>query len=232
MDATGASAPPLSAGQILLATAEQLSARQADLAPLVEEYDRLQAICEAFGELPKPSQEADDESSPAAAHVELVAYLDQVRRDLGERIRWLEPLVEEYERLLHVLPAFEAAEAISLDPGGSRRRMRRAVGAGRRPGARSAGQQARLEELRALLDQPRARTELAVRMGLSPSRVTELLEMLARDENLVKVRDPERPSRKLWALAKPGGAAPDDDGKRAAGDELPSESGAKVRTRR
>jgi hypothetical protein len=77
------------------------------------------------------------------------------------------------------------------------------VGGQARGNAVAAGSRARLDELRGLLQTPRARAELAESMGLSPSRVTVLLEQLARTGDVREIRDPDRPSRKLWALAEP-----------------------------
>ena len=61
----------------------------------------------------------------------------------------------------------------------------------------------RREQLRALLDQPRTRADLAHEMGLSPSRITELLEPLAQAGEVLEEPDPEQPTRKRWLLARP-----------------------------
>ncbi|HWT24485.1 MAG TPA: hypothetical protein VN213_13345, partial [Solirubrobacteraceae bacterium] len=185
------------AGQLLAATAAQLRARRDDLEPLVAEYDRVLRIRDAFGEVP-----SDDSASSLPEYAALVGRLRVVSGELDSWAGRLEPLVREYEQILHVLQAVEAAEALPAHPGAARRRPRAGRG-----GARSGAGSARTEELRGLLTEPRARAEIAELMGLSRARVTELLEPLARTGEVVDIRDPERPTRKLWALAQD--AAPD-----------------------
>jgi hypothetical protein len=124
----------------------------------------------------------------------------------------LEPLVREYEQILHVLGAFETMGAVAQDVRAGRRRLRGARSGQRRGSAVTAASQARLDELRGLLRTPRPRADLAGSMGLSPSRVTGLLDQLARAGEVVEIPDPERRSRKLWALATP----PDGSGEPTA----------------
>jgi hypothetical protein len=181
------------AGALLASTAAQLRGRRDDLEPLVAEYDRVQGIVEAVGDLPR--------DATASSLAEYGALLDRLRAADGELREWLgrlEPLVREYEQILHVLQAVDAAEAPPATGGAGRRR-----GRGARPhrAGRTAAGQARADELRGLLTEPRARSELAELMGLSRARVTELLEPLVRAGDVVELPDPERPTRKLWALA-------------------------------
>jgi hypothetical protein len=199
MDTAGNTTEALSAGQLLTATAGRLRERRDDLAPLVEEYDRVQRIADTFGELP----DREDRASSLPEYAELVPFLHATHEQLRDWGARLEPLVREYEQILHVLAAMEAAE--TLTPGRRRPRRPRAAGGGQSGGARA-------DELRALLTEPRARAQIAEQMGLSPARVTELLGPLARAGEIVEIRDPERPTRKLWVLAEHGGS----DGEAAA----------------
>jgi hypothetical protein len=192
MDSTAeAMAAPV--GELLTATATQLRQRRDDLEPLVGEYERVQEIAEAIGELPAVGDPPDDDHGPRRDHAELIRDLGRIRTELSDWSLRLEPLVREYEQILHVLHALDSAPTVS----GARRRPR-AGRTSRRPGV--AGGQ-RLEELRALLDQPRTRADIAARMSLSPSRVTALLEQLADAAEVVEIPDPARPTRKLWALS-------------------------------
>jgi hypothetical protein len=188
-----------SAGALLAATATQLRGRRDDLEPLVSEYDRVQAVAEAFGDLPE-----HDRASSLSEYAELVRRLRATDAELRGWLERLEPLVREYEQILHVLQAVDAAEALPASAGPGRRRVRGGRGP-HRGGPRSATGQARADELRGLLTEPRARTELADLMGLSRARVTELLEPLVRSGEVVELPDPERPTRKLWGLAAGGG---------------------------
>jgi hypothetical protein len=187
--------PPSSpAGELLAATGAQLRARREDLEPLVTEYGRLDRIREAFGDLPEVAGEAGEEGSAAREHAELVGHLEQARADIDGWIKRIEPLVQEYHQIVHVLLAVDSAAAVSHDAGRRRR--------GRRTNGTSAGAQARLAELRGLLGEPRTRADIAEAMKLSVSRVTELLDPLARAGEVVEIPDPKRRSRKLWALAE------------------------------
>jgi len=185
------------AGALLAATAAQLRDRRDDLEPLVSEYDRVQGVVEAVGELPD-----DDAASSLPEYAELLGRLRTAGGELREWLTRLGPLVREYEQILHVLQAVDAAEALPPDAAAGRRR-----GRGARPHrvGRTAAGQARADELRALLTEPRARSELAELMGLSRARVTELLEPLVRAGDVVELPDPERPTRKLWALSAGAG---------------------------
>jgi hypothetical protein len=202
MDENGRSAAAPPAGEVLEATGERLRRRRDELAPLVADWERIGEIEAAFGELPAPIDGPHEDGSASHLHAEIVGELDQVRTRLQERSRTLELLVREHDRILHVLAAFESADALPHDPGARRRRP-----SPRRSGAPSAAAQARHDTLRGLLAEPRSRAELAERMSLSPSRVTELLEPLARAGEVVEIPDPARANRKLWALARNG--APD-----------------------
>jgi len=185
------------AGALLAATAAQLRGRRDALEPLVAEYDRVQGIVEAVGGLPENAA-----ASSLPEYGELLGRLRAVDGELREWLARLEPLVREYEQILHVLQAVDAAETLPANAAAGRRRGR--PGRPHRVGRTAAGQ-ARADELRGLLTEPRARTEIAELMGLSRARVTELLEPLVRAGDVVELPDPERPTRKLWALAPGAG---------------------------
>src|SRR5215218_9847403 len=90
------------AGALLASTAAQLRGRRDDLEPLVAEYDRVQGIVEAVGDLPR--------DATASSLAEYGALLDRLRAADGELREWLgrfEPLVREYEQILHVLQAVD-----------------------------------------------------------------------------------------------------------------------------
>jgi hypothetical protein len=189
-------------GQLVPTIGARLRARRDELEPLVAEYDRVQRVADAVGDAPVVHGESDAVGDVAEQHAAVVRHLEEVRKGLLDLSRRLAPLIYEYEQILHVLPAFESAEALSLDSAGERARARRARSApGRRNGGSATGE-ARLEQVKELLTQPRARAELAELMGLSPSRVTELLDRLANAGEITQVRDETHPSRKLWTLAK------------------------------
>jgi hypothetical protein len=116
-------------------------------------------------------------------------------------------LVHEHDQLLHVLAAFESADALQPDLGAARGKARRR-GTHRADG-RTADSQARLETLRGLLSEGRTRADLAAAMGVSQSRITELLVPLASAGEVTETPDPEHPSRKLWRLVAP---PPESDG--------------------
>jgi hypothetical protein len=199
-----------SPGALLSATATQLRSRRDDLEPLVAEYDRVLRIADAVGEVPSADAEEHEAGSVRGLHAELVARIGVLEQELQAWAARIQPLVQEYDQILHVLAAYESAAALATDGRAGRLRLRTGRPSGRRP-ARSAAAHARLEELRGALDQPRTRAELAELMGLSPSRITELLEPLAVAGEVLEIRDPQRPTRKLWRLApKPAdGGGPD-----------------------
>jgi hypothetical protein len=197
--------PAFSSDALLFSTREQLTERRDDLAPLVAEYERILRVCQAFGDVPDVTDGSTDGRPLPRQHAELVRGLHEVRARLHQCASDLEPLVHEYDQMLHVLDAFESAESLPAALGPDRSRNRR-----RRPGTRAADvraadHQARLETLRGLLVEPRTRADLAEAMGVSQSRVTELLEPLASNGEVTEMRDAARPTRKLWQLV------PDDE---------------------
>jgi hypothetical protein len=192
----------------LAATGAQLRARRDDLEPLVTDYDRLDRIREAFGELPETGAETHEEGSAGREHAELVGHLQQALADLTAWMKRIEPLVQEYHQIVHVLIAVESADAVSHEA--ARRRRGRSARSGPRGNGMSTAAQARLSELRGLLGEPRTRAELAEVMKLSVSRVTELLDPLARAGEVIEIPDPQRRSRKLWALSERGASGVQD----------------------
>jgi DNA polymerase III gamma/tau subunit len=192
--------PPATAGELLAATERQLRARRDELEPLVTEYSRLQRVRAAFGELPDAGP---DDAAAGSARGEYAELLSHERQALGETESWLrriEPLVREYHQVLHVLAAVESAGSVSAED--VRRRRGRVARSHQSSGELSAAAQARIAELRSVLREPRTRAEVAEAMKLSMSRVTELLDSLARAGEVVETPDPKRRSRKLWALAE------------------------------
>jgi hypothetical protein len=180
------------AGELLVSTAAQLRERRDALEPLVAEYERAKRVSAALGEPDDAGDRAPGGVAPVPEYGELVAGLEEMRGALRDWFASLEPLVREYTQVLHVLAAVETAGTLDASRIGR---------GGRRGGPRTASGQARADELRGLLTEPRARAELGEMMGLSPGRVTELLEPLARAGEVVETRDPEHPTRKLWVLA-------------------------------
>ncbi len=192
--------------ELLSATETRLRSRRAELEPLLAEYDRVHQLIEL---LERPPGEPVAAAHPA--HGEVVADLDRIRAQLVEWSANLAPLVREHDQIAHVLAAFEAASSMDSDPLLGRRRRRPARA--RINGGASATRGARTDQLKALLREPRSRADIAEQLQLSASRVTELLEPLLRAGEIMEIRDPDQPSRKLWALAGPAAGAP-----RAGGD--------------
>jgi DNA-binding MarR family transcriptional regulator len=207
MDTPAVQLPSKPAGELLGATGTRLRERRDELEPLVAEYDRLDSIREAFGELPGTGSNAGAEGSADREHAELVGYLRGVHEDITAWMKRIEPLVQEYHQVVHVLLALESAGEVSHEAGRRRRRYARPRS---RANGMSAAAQARRAELKALLGEPRTRAEIAQVMNLSVSRVTELLDPLARAGEVIEIPDPKRRSRKLWSLAE--GAASDGHG--------------------
>ncbi len=187
--------PP--AGELLSSTAAELGRRKAGLEPLVNEFERLLEILDAMGELPDVGDGSSAEGTPAHVHADLVRHLGRMSAELRGWTDHLRPLVREYEQILHILAAFDTVGTAAPTVGTSRRRPRGPRRAG--GGSASGG---RLEQLRALLAEPRARADIAQRMGVSPSRVTSLLDQLAQNGEVEEIRDPQQPARKLWSLVR------------------------------
>lgn len=198
MESRALSASP-STGGLLAATGAQLRSRRDDLEPLVTEYDRLDRLREAFGDLPEAGTDTGEEGSAGREQAELLRHLQGARAEISAWIERIEPLVQEYHQIVHVLVAVESAGAVSHEA--ARRRRGRSARTPRTNGM-SAAAQARDAELRGLLGEPRTRAEIAEVMNLSVSRVTELLDPLARSGEVIEIPDPKRRSRKLWALAE------------------------------
>ena len=205
LNGTGTAAPE--ASELLSTTETRLRGRQAELAPLLAEYDRVQQLTELLERTPEDAVGPSDVAAHPA-HAEVLEDLERVRAQLLEWSARLAPLVREHEQIAHVLTAFEAASTIESDALAGRRRRR--PSRVRVNGGASATREARTDQLKALLQEPRSRSDIAEQLQLSASRVTELLEPLVRAGEITEIRDPERPTRKLWALA---------DRPRPAGDE-------------
>jgi hypothetical protein len=190
-------------GALLASTRSQLRIRRDELEPLVTEYERLVHLCEAFGELPDVPDGFSDapDDSPARRHADLLRQQHEERARLQDWATELEPLVHEYDQLLHVLAAFDSAESLRPDLGTARRKARRR--SPHRTDTRTADGQARLETLRGLLSEGRTRADLAAAMGVSQSRITELLVPLASAGEVRETPDPKHPSRKVWRLVAP-----------------------------
>jgi hypothetical protein len=193
-------APNATEGQLLAATEVQLRSRREALEPLLDIHGEVQELIDLLS----ASHAADPPPKPALPiHARAVKDLARVEKELRGLSEKLVPLVREHEQITQVLAAFRAASRLEVDPS-ARRRPR----AARAP---SSTLPARQDELRNLLDQARSRAELAQSMSLSPSRITELLEPLVRSGEVRESRDPEQPTRKLYALhsgdawATPGG---------------------------
>jgi hypothetical protein len=215
MEALGTDAPSALSAHTLVTAQTQLCDRRDELSPLVVEFDRIRRICAAFGDLPDVPAEAGDERPARRLQREVIGRLHEVRDDLRSRVESLEPLVLEHEQILLILKAFETAGGIPRDAIASRRHGRGAHVGQRRPTQLSAANQARFDELRSLLSQPRSRSDLAQALGLSPSRMTELLVPLVRSGEVREIRDTARPSRKLWVLDQEA-ERPDGAGSAAA----------------
>ncbi len=184
--------------ELLSATETRLRSRRSELEPLLAEYDRVHQLIELLERPP-----GDPVAAAHPAHGEVVADLDRIRAQLLEWGANLAPLVREHDQIAHVLAAFEAASSMDSDP-----RRRRRPARGRINGGASATRGARTDQLKALLREPRSRADIAEQLQLSASRVTELLEPLLRAGEIIEIRDPDQPSRKLWALAGPAAGAP------------------------
>jgi sugar-specific transcriptional regulator TrmB len=116
-------------------------------------------------------------------------FLDEKRKEMRERLRELEPLVNEYHRLEAAVTALEGVES-----GGARSSRRApARGRGRPPGGgggrgRRRGGQTRASQALALVrDRPGASiSELAEAMGIKQNYLYRVLPQLEKEGQVVK----------------------------------------------
>jgi transposase-like protein len=111
--------------------------------------------------------------------------LSRTTDELRSRIKELEPLVQEHERLKRALTALE-----STDGRPEPRRARRSGGGGRRTTSRRAGRGERRQQLLELVaSEPGLRpSEAARRIGINPSQLHSLARRL-EDEGTLERRD-------------------------------------------